>query len=447
MKRWISVLLFLLVLLFAVPSLAAEQDSLWGAASETIQQLMEAWDIDQPGGKYPDDVAGLYVMGGDKAAVVLVYGVTEARKNEIRALVTKPEVIVFKSAKYSCNELTAIADTIDSDGSFELVGWWVGDYETENAVMVEVYYGGKAAAKAYFKKHGDKVKVVEGERNTLLLEAPDAASRNEAWLKNIFPKLRSLETTETRFVFASAPKVTKTRAVLNKKGESLTLYRFETEKDVQKCAAMIKGNTLVYGGKTVYVDTLFPATYYIHPEGRAIALYCGSDAAVNKKLLETYSIAGEYGGYFDNRNFFDPPGVDPLVVNPPRETAPLPPESIKELLARTEGIYLVKVKSAPTWNGRNYDTENYSLEVTRNIRGSSREGLSLEAYPDVMRAGRSYVLFVRTAAIRGKAASIYMADWTYQSAFEINDRGDVLPIREYGMKAPVKLEKFLKGLR
>ncbi len=266
------------------------------------------------------------------------------------------------------------------------------------------------------------------------------------WIVSRFSSARDFETTKTRFVFASAPEVTKTRAVLNKKGESLTLYRFDSVKEMQKCAAMIKGNTLVYGGKTVYVDTLFPATYYIHPEGNTIALYCGSDEAVNKELLETCSIAGEYGGYFDNRNFFDPPGADPLVVNPPRETTSLPPANIKELLARTEGIYVVKVKSAPTWNGRNYDTENYSLEVTRNIRGISREGLSLEAYPDVMRAGRSYVLFVRTAATRGKAASIYMADWTYQSAFEIDDRGYILPIREYGMKAPVKLEKFLKGL-
>ncbi len=445
MKRWISVLLCLLVLLFAVPSLAAEQDSLWGAASETIQQLMEAWDIDQPGGKYPDDVAGLYVMDGDKAAVVLVYGATEARKNEIRALVTKPEVIVFKSAKYSCNELTAIADTIDSDGSFELVGWWVGDYETENAVMVEVYYGGKAAAKAYFKKHGDKVKVVEGERNTLLLEAPDAASRNEAWLKNTFPKLRSLETTETRFVFASAPKVTKTRAVLNKKGESLTLYRFETERDVQKCAAMIKGNALVYGGKIVYVDTLFPATYYIHPEGKAITLYCGSDAAADKKIKEIFKVAGDYGGYFDGRYEITVPDGS-TTASPPKGDEETP-KSIRALLKKTDSIHIVKVKRAPPWESARYHLGAYDLEVTETIRGEVCASLKFDEWPGVLHAGRSYVLFGRHfSGQKGEPGVIY-ADGVYHSVFEINDRGEVLPIREYGMKAPVKLEKFLKGLR
>ena len=68
------------------------------------------------------------------------------------------------------------------------------------------------------------------------------------------------------------------------------------------------------------------------------------------------------------------------------------------------------------------------------------------AYPDVMRAGRNYVLFIRNAETGSGATSVRMADWVYQSAFEIDDRGYVLPIREYGMKAPVKLEKFVKGL-
>ncbi|HWR23569.1 MAG TPA: hypothetical protein VN366_08840 [Feifaniaceae bacterium] len=448
-KRLLSIVLCLLLFLSAIPSLAApsidERARLQGPASEALQELMKIWDKTAPTGKrYPDDVAGLYITDDYKAAVVLVRGATTARKNEIRTLVTKPEVIVFKSAKYSYNELAAIADQIDSDGSFELVWWGVGQHEKENAVMVGVYYGRKAVAQKYFKKYGDKVKVEESERAIVGNEL-DFAVMNETWMKNTFPKLRSMETTETRFVFASAPKVTKTRAVLNKKGESLTLYRFETEKDMQKANAMIKGNTLVYGGKTVYVDTLFPATYYFSAD--TIALYCGSDAAVDRKLLETYEIAGEYGGYFDNRNFFDPPGVDPLVVDPPREGVQLPPESIKELLARTDGIYIVKIQSVPVWNGRDYNpTGKYALEVTRNIQGISRKGFSLQAYPDVMRMGRSYVLFIRNIATGNGAASIRIADSAYQSTFEIDDRGYVLPIREYGMKAPVKLEKFLKNL-
>ena len=230
----------------------------------------------------------------------------------------------------------------------------------------------EAAAKDYFEKYGDKVKIIEGDRFTVYME-PDMATLNEAWLRETFPKLRSLETTQTHFVFASAPEVVKTRAVLNKAGESLTLYRFKTDKDVQKASAMIKGNTLVYGGKTVYVDTLFPATYYIHPEGKVIALYCGSDKEINIKLLETYEIAGEYGGYFDNRNVFNPSGSDPLVVDPPPESVPRPPASIKKLLAQTDGIYIVKVQSVPVWNGRDSNpVGKYSLELMRNIHGVSK---------------------------------------------------------------------------
>ena len=47
-----------------------------------------------------------------------------------------------------------------------------------------------------------------GEKDNLILLPPDAASLNESWLEHNFPKLRSMETTQTRFVFASAPKVT-----------------------------------------------------------------------------------------------------------------------------------------------------------------------------------------------------------------------------------------------
>ena len=446
-KRLLSIFLCLVLLLAAIPSLAApsieERARLQGPASEALQKLMTVWGTDRPGAQYPDDVAGMYITDNYKAAVVLVRGATTARKNEIRALVTKPEVIVFKSAKYSYNELSAIADKIDSDGSFELVWWGVGEYETENAVMVGVYYGGKAAAQKYFKGYGDQVKVLESERESLLIEPPGGADLNESWLKNTFPKLQSMETTQTRFVFASAPKVTKTRAVLNKKGESLTLYRFETEKDLQKANAMIKGNTLVYGGKTVYVDTLFPATYYIHPEGKAIALYCGADTAVDKKLRETYEVAGTYGGYFDDRyTIVSADGSS--IATPPKDE--MPPASIKALSKKADSVYMVKVKKAPTW-GKDIDVRgSYELEVTKNIKGIAYTSFRLMDWPGVMHEGRSYVLFIRHTAVQSGGTRIICADGVHHSTFEINDKGYVLPIREYGMKAPVKLDKFLKSL-
>ena len=86
---------------------------------------------------------------------------------------------------------------------------------------------------------------------------------SHAWLKANFPKLRGLTTEETVFVFRSAPKSIKTRAVLNKKGETLTLHCFENSSAFALCQHIIKGNTFVYGNAAVYVDTEFPATYYV----------------------------------------------------------------------------------------------------------------------------------------------------------------------------------------
>lgn len=282
--------------------------------------------------------------------------------------------------------------------------------------------------------------VEEGEDAVTLFATGEWMKRSEKWLATNFPKLRSLTTTQTRFVFASAPEVAKTRAVLNKKGESLTLYRFKTDKDVQKCKAMIKGNTLVYGGKTVYVDTLFPATYYIYPEGKTIALYCGSDKAVDEKLQKTYATAGDFGGYFDARHGITAP--DGMIIAAP-QTEDIDLKSIKE---RTDSVYIATVTRTPSWKGHSVNG-SYTLEVTETVRGIERTTLKLsELWPGVMIEGRSYVVCVKHVAAQNGATKLQLADRLYYSTFEINDKGYVLPIREYGMKAPVKLDTFLKSI-
>ncbi len=288
--------------------------------------------------------------------------------------------------------------------------------------------------------------IVEDKEAVTLFATGEWLTRSEKWLASNFPKLRSMETTQTRFVFASAPEAVKTRAVLNKAGESLTLYRFKAEKDMQKCIAMIKGNSLVYGGKTVYVDTLFPATYYA--AGNVIALYCGADAAVDKKLQETYEVAGGYGGYFDKRDEAALPEsalyLDVLVVSPPQERPA--PKNLKELLKRADSVYIAKVNKVPVWGkGTNVDGM-YQLEVTENVRGIARTSIRLRDWPGVMHSGRTYVLYLQHVENEVGGTDIMYADTKSHSTFEIDDRGYVLPIREYGMKAPVKLEQFLKGL-
>lgn len=262
------------------------------------------------------------------------------------------------------------------------------------------------------------------------------------WLRETFPKLRSMEMAETRFVFASAPEVTKTRAVLNKKGESLTLYRFDTEKDMEKCRAMIKGVTLVYGGKTVYVDSKFPVTYYYDAKANSIALYCGADAAVDKALKETYAVAGTYGGYFDARHSIAIPGETDEIVTPQTEVI----ESLKDVKKRADSVYVATVTHTSVWQGDSV-SGSYALTVKKTVRGIERTTLKLsELWPGMMIAGRTYVVCVKHVSTENGATKLLLADRLYESAFEIDDKGYVLPIREYGMKAPVKLDTFLKSI-
>lgn len=261
------------------------------------------------------------------------------------------------------------------------------------------------------------------------------------WLRAAFPKLRSVEETKTRFVFASAPEVVKTRAVLNKAGESLSVYRFPTVKDAEKCKAMIKGNTLVYGGKTVYADSKFPVTYYVNTDTKAIILYCGADTKVDELLKKTYTVAGSYGGYFDARHSIAIPGESDEIASPQTENIDL-----NVLKQRADSVYVATVTGTPSWKGHAVNG-SYALTVKETVRGIERTTLNLSGvWPGVMIEGRTYVVCIKHVSTENGATRLLLADQVYKSVFEINEKGDVLPIREYGMKAPVKLEKFLKSI-
>lgn len=441
------------LLLFCVPAAALAIvgcPTPFSDADNILSELKQAWKPTlQSGQKYPDDIAGLYVSDDQKPVVVLVNGATEARKNELRALVSKPDALVFKSARYSYNELYGLMSQITTDGSFELVYYGVRETETVNALVVGVYYGDGNAARAYFSKFGDRVKVEEVDRNYALTQAPDPADINENFLRTAFPKLRSVVSETTRFVFNTAPESTKTRAVLDKKGTTLTLYRFENKNDFDKARALIAGAAVVSGSKTVYADTPFPVTWYYHSDKNTLALYCGADAKVHSKLLkEGYRIAGEYGGYFQARDSIDVNGA--IWIDGGNGAV----KSLKALRAVAKGVYLCTVARAPQWDSANVPAGSlpnikgtYELNVTRVVRGSAVTALRIYDWPQVMRPGRTYVVFISYApGADGKARPV-LADKMNRPAFEVDDRGYVLPLREYGMKAPVKLETFLRGIR
>ena len=447
MAKRILLLAFCALVLFAAFPVGARAattpavDLNW-IASQTLSELEAAWRNEkglpvtaEPAEYYPDDVAGLYITKDNKACVILVK-ITEKRKNELKALVSKPDLLVFEKAKYSFKELNAVLEQIDLNGKFE---WTMYSIDVlKNCVEVKVYYGGEAAAREHFKKFGDKVKVVGSDFVPMLDEYGAIEVTNEAWIREVFPDAKEFATTNTRFVFASAPKVTKTRAVLNKQGESLTLYRFANKKDYEKCKAMVRGTSLVYGSNVVYVDTEFASTYFYNENSNMLALYCGSTQRIFGRLEDrNFFPAGGFGGFFARRNsVIYKDGTSP--VDPDENTPDRPKTLAKLSSAVVRGI----VKSAPAGTKEGACT----LELRESIRGKLAGTITITAMPGVMEKGKSYILFLKEQALSGGKKGLVLTDNAYFSVFELTDKGYVLPVREYGMTKPVTQTAFIKGL-
>jgi hypothetical protein len=256
---------------------------------------------------------------------------------------------------------------------------------------------------------------------------------NEKWIREVFPDAKEFSTEKVRFVFSGAPRATKTRAVLSKQGESLTLYRFDNKKDYQKAKSMIRGTTVVSGSAVVYVDTEFACTYFYNDASNMLALYCGSSSQVYARLYgRNFYPAGGLGGFFSPRNstIYKIPAQR---VEPNEKT----PASPKELRAASSAVLTGVVKSVPTTKDM---PGVYTITINESIRGSLKGTISVTAMPGVLEKGRSYVLFLKK-----DTKGIYkLTDEAYFSAFELNDKGYVLPIREYGMTKPVSLDAFKK---
>ncbi len=445
-KRVLSAILCALVLFAAFPvgamaAISPKEIELNTLAGKIIGELETAWRNEkglpvtaEPAEYYPDDVAALYITKENKACVMLLK-ITEKRKNEIRALVSKPDLLVFEKGKYSYKELHAVFEQLDLNG----IEWTTyGINEVKGFVEVKVYYGGEAAARKHFKKYGDKVKVVGSDFVPKLDEYGAIEVTNEAWIREVFPDAKEITTTDTCFVFSGAPKVTKTRAVLNKLGESLTLYRFANKKDYEKCKAMVRGISLVYGGNVVYVDTEFASTYFYNEKSNMLALYCGSTQRIFGSLEKrNFFSAGGFGGFFARRNsaiYKD--GISP--VDPDGNTPDRPKTLAKLSSAVIRGI----VKSVPAGTKEGA----YTLELRESIRGKLKGMITVTAMPGVMEKGRSYIVFLKEQPLSSGKKALALTDNVYFSAFELNDKGYVLPIREYGMTKPVTQTAFIKGL-
>lgn len=271
------------------------------------------------------------------------------------------------------------------------------------------------------------------------------AASDEHYLRTLFPKLHGTETRQTRFVFSSAPAVLKTSAMLGKNGEMLMLYRFETVQDYKACKAMIVGNTVSKDGSVVYPDTRLPATYYYNNKKHLLLLYFGADEAVNETLtgIAGFRVAGMFGGYFDDRNSIE--YGDMVLVSvakldgSPRPTYRTPLQEAEEVCIGT--IRSVKEPKAGIvqdfWPYAVYD-----VEIRQTRKGNLKDRVQVLIERGVVwELNRSYVFCLDE---KQNSGGIYWPCGGLNSLFEIDDRGYILPIREYGMKAPVKLDTFLK---
>ncbi|HVI39383.1 MAG TPA: hypothetical protein VM577_01885 [Anaerovoracaceae bacterium] len=443
MRKRILCTALCLLLFSSVPitAFAAGQYTTQGAASDALEALAKAWGTASgPGLKYPNDVAGLYITPDNRAAVVMVYGVPEARKNEIRALVPDPNVLVFISARYSYNELKAVADQIDTNGEFELNWWGVSQHERENAVIVQVTVGGRAAAAAYFTpKFGDKIIIREGYPDTLPILPPPSDTPTQRWLRAAFPKLRGMETEDTPFVFRSAPPCTMTRAVLNSRGETLTVYRFKTVRDFVQSLHMVDGSALVYGGKVIYADTRLPATWYANAKANAVALYCGADETVHRFLTREggYEVAGGFGGYFDSHDTVEYNGMALVSVAKLDKDGPLPLSGLRDCEAICVGTIEAVSDEDLIW--QDWPWGIYTVRVESVEKGELSPSVKVMIRRgEVFTTGKRYVFCLDV----NKNNGLY---WP-SDRFEIDGRGYVLPVREYGMRTALKLNAFLARL-
>ncbi|MEL7601788.1 MAG: hypothetical protein AAGU77_01400 [Bacillota bacterium] len=425
-KRFFCALLCLLMLIASLPASAMATDSAYGA-SETANALNAIRD--------DKDFAGLYLSDNQTRLVVMLVNASSARKNQIRAMVENPGILTFKNAKYTFAELQKICDEaiVLSGKGFDFT--MCGVDEEYNRADIYVYYGGEQAARAYFAKYKDRVRIIGSDYVPMGDEYDPIQISNEKWIREVFPDAKEFSTEKTRFVFSGAPRATKTRAVLSEKGESLTLYRFDNKKDYQKAKSMIRGTTLVSGSAVVYVDTQFASTYFYNDASNMLALYCGSAQQVYARLYgRNFYPAGGLGGFFSRRNsaIYKIPAQR---IDPNEKT----PASPTELRAASSTVLTGIVKSVPTTK----DAPGvYTIAVDESIRGALKGTISVTAMPGVLEKGRSYVLFLKK-----DSKGVYkLTDEAYFSAFELNDKGYVLPIREYGMTKPVTLATFKKSL-
>lgn len=183
-------------------------------------------------------------------------------------------------------------------------------------------------------------------------------------------------------------------------------------------------------------DADFGGVYLTENASKVVVLLVKATQARKNEIRAMVIPAGGLGGFFAPRNsaiYQD----GTRRVEPDANTPDTPKALAKQSFAIVRGI----VKSAPTGTKEGA----YTLELRESIRGNLKDTITVTAMPRVMEKGKSYIVFLKEQASGGKK-TLVLTDSVYFSAFELNDRVYVLPIREYGMTKPVTQTAFIKGL-
>lgn len=186
MKKFIA-LFFAMLVLFVCPLFAfAEEtdDDMNGDVYTAYGNLITAW-AEQGLPMYPDYVGGVY-FSEEGQLIVALSDDTDAYRSEIRTLSGAPEIVQFKSVKFSYNDLQKIVEEITyncDSNSYDFLVNFANIIEEENIVEIRVGSSELPVAENYFRSlYGDKV-VVSGGYDTVsdtdFEEIDDSDSRIE----------------------------------------------------------------------------------------------------------------------------------------------------------------------------------------------------------------------------------------------------------------------------
>lgn len=292
------------------------------------------------------------------------------------------------------------------------------------------------------KKH---IAIISAFLIALLLASPSFASTDTGEKEQsdvsemlaAFPKAKITERVDSiSFVFANAPAATKIRFTINNKtGEQIVMYRFASSSARESCGKWINDCAIVLSGKFVYADVKLPYTWYEDQLTRLL-LYCG----VNNKANQALQNLGyrPVGGYFSSHRGSQYEGMDYAAPGTGGQ------ESMTGLLKQTKLLFLGKITNEKFENM----SMQYTAAVKENIKNADREEIVFQAMPGSLSVGKTYLFFL-TEQKDGETGMVtaLLADGFNRSALEVDDRGYVLPRREYGMKKLQNTSSLIKSLK